>query len=291
MAGGHPAPGIGRATRGQRCAVATTNLVSAAKRPEVGDWVARAGRAGLAARGVVYCVLAALALALATGDRTEETDQRGALNELAERRHGAVLLVVLLVGFSCYAVWRLARAVRGEGGEEPNAGQRLLDLAKAALYLGFAASTVRLLAGGDDGSGGAAAQGITGRLMADQSWGRWAVGLVGAGIIGFGVWQVVRGVTQRFRKRLAESIEAGHDATIALGVVGHVARGAVIAVAGWLFVRAARRFDPQQPVGVDAALREVLHAPAGALLGLAVALGLGAYGLYSFGEARYRHVR
>jgi hypothetical protein len=64
----------------------------------------------------------------------------------------------------------------------------------------------------------------------------------------------------------------------------------VMAVIGWLLVRAARNFDPNQPVGVDAALREVLHAPAGRLLGIAVAVGLGAFGLYSFGEARYRQI-
>lgn len=273
----------------------TTHLASVAKRPEVGDWVERAGMVGLVARGVVYCVMAALAVALATGDRREETDHRGALSELAERGWGRVLLVVLLVGFCCYGAWRVARAIRGEGGEEPNTGQRLLDLAKAALYLGLAASTVRLLA--DDGEtpggadGGGTARGLSARLMAEQSWGRWAVGLTGAGIVAFGLWQVFRGLTTRFRERLHESFEAGHDATIALGVAGHVARGAVIAVAGWLFVRAARNFDPAQPVGVDAALREVLHAPAGPVLGIAVAVGLGAFGLYSFGEARYRQLR
>jgi hypothetical protein len=127
--------------------------------------------------------------------------------------------------------------------------------------------------------------------MAEQSWGRWAVGLAGAGIVVFGLWQVYRGLSKRFRKRLEESFEAGHDATLALGVAGHVARGAVIVVAGWLFIRAARNFDAAQPVGVDAALREVLHAPAGPFLGVAVAVGLGAYGLYSFGEARYRQLR
>lgn len=271
----------------------STHLVMAAKRSDVGDWVERAGKVGLVARGVVYCVLAGLAVALATGDRTEATDQRGAIEELAERPFGKAMLLVLVVGFCCYGAWRLARAVRGEGGEEPNIGQRALDLAKAAIYLGLAVSTVRVLTEDEpaEAGGGDTAQGLTGRLMAEQSWGRWAVGLAGAGIVAFGLWQVYRGLTERFRKRLHESFEAGHDATIALGVAGHVARGAVIAVGGWLFVRAAQDFDPAQPVGVDAALREVLHAPAGPVLGVAVAVGLGAYGLYSFGEARYRQLR
>jgi hypothetical protein len=101
--------------------VTTTPVSGAANRPEVGDWVERAGKVGLVARGVVYCVLAALAVALATGDRTEETDQRGALSELAERPFGEAMLVVIVAGFCCYGAWRVARAVRGEGGDDDRA--------------------------------------------------------------------------------------------------------------------------------------------------------------------------
>jgi hypothetical protein len=254
-------------------------------------WVERAGRFGLAARGVVYCVLGVLAASLALGDRSEQTDQQGVLAEVAERSFGKAMLVVLIVGFVAYAAWRLARAARGEGGEEPNAGQRASDVAKAALYLGLAFSAVRLL-GGDGGSGGSQDQAKTfsARLMTEQSWGRWAVGLVGAAIAAYGVWQIYRGLTEKFRKRLTETFGTGHEATVKLGVVGHVARGVVLIVGGWLVIRAAVRFDPAQPLGVDAALREVIDAPYGPALALAVAVGLGAYGLYSFGEARFRQV-
>lgn len=255
------------------------------------DWVERAGKVGLTARGIVYCILAALAVALATGDRTEQTDQRGALEELAERPFGELLLFALAAGFVAYAAWRLARAVKGEGGEEPNAGQRALDLVKVAIYLAFAGSAIKLVTDGPSGaSQEQPQQAFTARLMTEQSWGRWAVSLAGAGIAAYGAWQIWRGVSQKFRKRLEESLARGHDATIKLGVVGHVARGAVIIVIGWLLIRSATNFDPNQPVGVDAAFREVITAPYGPLLAVAVAIGLGAYGLYSFGEARFRQI-
>jgi hypothetical protein len=262
-------------------------------RTDTDDWVERAGKLGLSARGVVYLVVGALAVALALGDRSEQTDHQGALAELAERSLGKALLVLLVVGFVAYAGWRIARAARGEGGKEPNAGQRALDLAKAALYLGLAYSAVRLLTG-DRSSGGSGGQDqartLSARLMTEQSWGRWAVGLAGAGIAAYGVWQIIRGLSQKFRKRLDETFGAGHEATIRLGVIGHVARGVVFIVIGWLVIRAAADFDPNQPVGIDAALREVIHAPYGPALAVAVALGLAAYGLYSFGEARYRQI-
>src|SRR5688500_5969945 len=67
-----------------------------------------AGRVGLVARGVIYLVVALLALQVArngsdAGD--EQVDERGALSELADHAFGTALLVVLAVGFGCYALW------------------------------------------------------------------------------------------------------------------------------------------------------------------------------------------
>ena len=106
--------------------------VTVTRSANVRDWFEVAGRCGLAARGAVYCLLGALAIALATGNRgAEETDQRGALAELATHTGGKLALIVLIVGFLCYAAWRLLRVFYGEGGDEPSVGSRLLDVAKA----------------------------------------------------------------------------------------------------------------------------------------------------------------
>jgi len=267
--------------------------VAVARRVDADHGAEVAGRVGLAARGVVYCLLGALAFALAVGDRGgEQTDQRGALAELAERSWGKPALVVLIIGFAAYALWRLVRAVRGEGTDDPGTGSRLLDLAKAAVYIALAVSAYRLLRGDEGAASGQqeTQQGFTARLMADYSWGRWAVGLAGVAIIAVGAWQIWRGLDQKFRKHLEESTGSNHPGVVTAGVVGHIARGVVFGVIGWLVVRAAVDFDPAQPVGVDAALREVAAAPYGPFLLSAVALGLIAFGLYSFAEARYREV-
>jgi Domain of Unknown Function (DUF1206) len=261
--------------------------------PQVRGWFETAGRVGLVARGVVYCLLGVLAVALATGNRGgEQTDQRGALAELAERGWGKLALVVLTVGFVAYAAWRLVRFFHGEGDDEPDTASRLLDLGKVVIYGALAVSAFRLLRGDEGAASGQEEQQqtFTARLMTDYSWGRWAIGLAGAAVIGAGLWQIWRGLSQKFRKHLDESTGSRHPAVVHLGVVGHVARGAVIIVIGWLLVRAAVRFDPAQPVGVDASLREVAHAPYGPLLLILVGAGLVCFGLYSFAEAKYREV-
>jgi hypothetical protein len=260
---------------------------------QVRGWVETAGRFGLVARGIVYCLLGALAVALATGNRDgEQTDQRGALEELSERSFGKVALVVLIAGFLAYAAWRFLRVFHGEGGDEPDAASRVLDLGKVVIYVGLAASAYGLLRGDESAASGQqeAQQAFTARLMTDYSWGRWAVGAVGAAIVGAGLWQVYKGLSRKFRDHLHESFGRSRAAVVTLGVVGHVARGLVFIVAGWLVIRTAVRFDAGQPLGVDAALREVVHAPYGPALLVAVALGLGAFGLYSFAEAKYREV-
>lgn len=50
---------------------------------------------------------------------------------------------------------------------------------------------------------------------------------------------------------------------------------------------AAVQANPDQPTGLDAALKTLRDQPLGSALLLLVALGLAAYGLYSFARARY----
>src|SRR5215203_1170718 len=64
-----------------------------------------AGLVGLVARGVLYLVLAVLALGLVFGKRRgNEVDARGAMEELARHGFGSVLLVILTIGFASFAV-------------------------------------------------------------------------------------------------------------------------------------------------------------------------------------------
>lgn len=258
-----------------------------------GTWVDRAGRIGLGARGVVYCLLGILAIALASGGRSgnEEVDQRGAMSELAERPLTRALLVAVAVGLVAYAAWRAMRMVRGEGNDPPDAGSRISDGAKVVIYGALAWSAVQLVRQGPAAEGSEEpGQGFTARLMTEQSWGRWAVGLAGAAVVVYGLWHCWRGVTRKFREHLEQMTSDEHTAVVTLGVVGHVARGVVFAVAGLLVVRAAVRFDPNQPIGIDAALKEVVGFSYGPILLAVIAFGLFAFGLYSMAEARFREV-
>jgi hypothetical protein len=74
-----------------------------------------------------------------------------------------------------------------------------------------------------------------------------------------------------------------------LGRIGTIARGLIFIVTGWLLVYAAITIDPAKAGGLDNALRVMSQQPYGKfLLGFA-AIGLIAFGLYSFlGAAWFR---
>jgi hypothetical protein len=84
-------------------------------------WLERLGRAGLAAQGVSYGLVAVLALKLAFGAGGKATSRQGAFQTLAHDPFGKAVLIGLAIGFAGYAAWRFANALfdRKGRGEDP----------------------------------------------------------------------------------------------------------------------------------------------------------------------------
>lgn len=244
-------------------------------------------RIGIAARGLVWLVLAVLAFSIVRGQNAQ-ADQTGALRELAQTPLGGPLLVTLAVGFLGYGVYcALSAAVghRDESGTK-RARHRVTSLGKGAVYLALCVSTVSFLA---RGSGGATATSRTAEVMS-RPGGRTAVLVTGLAVVAVGVVMAGRGLARRHAECLEDYRvpDPLRLPAIVVGVVGHVGRGVVLALVGAFLTRAAVRFDPQQAQGLDAALQAVVEQPYGrGLLGLAV-VGMLAYALWSFFESAYR---
>ena len=67
-----------------------------------------------------------------------------------------------------------------------------------------------------------------------------------------------------------------------------MALGVAYGTTGVLLVVAAVRYDPAQPVGLDAGLTALGAQPFGQVLLLILALGLALFGVYCLFDARYR---
>ncbi len=249
----------------------------------------RLARLGLVSRGVIYLVIGVLAVLLATGNKSGETDQRGAVQELSQQTGGFVLVLIVAIGLACYAVWRLSEAAFGVAGEGDKAGPRLQSLVRGLVYAALAVSAFTILVQGHEKSQAKQQQSYTARFM-HYTAGRWAVGLLGVVIVVVGGALVYQGVTRAFEKyfKFGEMSPGARKATVFLGTVGTTARGVVFGVTGVLLVVAAVQFDPSKARGIDGALQTLRSTPVGPWLLLVVAVGLVMFGLFGLCEARWR---
>jgi hypothetical protein len=268
---------------------ATASASAKARRASNSKGMDALARLGLAARGAIYLLVGVLAVLLAFGKKKGETDQRGAMQQLAQQTGGFVLLLIVAVGLAGYALWRFSEAAFGVAGEGKKAGPRAQSAFRGIVYTFLAISAFTILVEGRQKSQAKQQESYSARLM-HNSAGRWLVGLIGLVVAIVGAVLIYEGVKRKFEKyfKLAEMSPAARKVTEFLGVVGTVARGIVFVVAGVLVVVAAVQFDPKKARGIDGALLTLRDAPFGPVLLVAVAVGLVMFGLFGLCLARWR---
>jgi hypothetical protein len=273
--------------------MSTESIAAKGRRAGRSPWVERLGRAGLVAKGVLYLVLAILAVKVALGARDEKADREGVLREIAAQPFGRGLLTVLAAGFFGYAIWRLAQGFLdrdAKGEDAPGLAKRAGAVARGIWWGALGVLTVSKIVGADSGGSGREDEATAGVL--GLPFGRYLVLAAAAGFLGAAAFNGYRALTGKFRKRLqtAKMNETEEKAATWAGFLGHLARFVVFGLIGLFLAKAAWEFDADETRSLDGALREVAAQPYGTFLLCAVALGLGAYGVYSFAQARYRDV-
>ncbi len=257
-------------------------------------WLQRLARAGLVARGLLYVVVGVLATQVAAGHNEARPDKQGALQAVVRQPFGRLLVLLVAVGFAGYAAWRFVEAAVGPADEPDSTKSKFKRVGyflRGGMYTFFFGSAVKLFIWSNSASSEGAEADWTARVL-DWPAGTWLVQGAGLVAIGAGLYIGWRGLSGKFRKRL-KSLEM--DSAVrwwvrAVGTVGNVARMLVALMIGVFLIVAARTHDPEQAVGIDGALHRLAARPYGPTLLVVVAIGLAAYGLYSFAEARYRRV-
>lgn len=255
-------------------------------------WAERLTRLGLGARGVLYIVIAVLALRVAFGHYQDQASQNGALQEIASKPGGQILVWIIAVGLIGYALWRLATAAFGAGVDPvaTDAKQRIKALAEGIGYGVIASLAIKVATGSSSSSSGGGQQ----KTAMVLSWpgGQFLVGLVGVIAIAVGAFFIYDGIKADFTKELTFGGQSAstRKAVVTLGRVGRIAHGVVFGIIGVLIVVAAVQYDAAKAKGVDGALKALVSQPYGQVLLSIVALGLLAYGLYGLAEAKFRKV-
>jgi len=241
------------------------------------EWGARLG---YGASGVLHLLLAYLTAQIALGGGGKQASQSGALATLAKEPVGQVLLWVIAVGFTLLALWQLTELfTRHEAFDKAKAGGKLV-LYGALAWMSF------IFASGGRTSSNKQTTEFTATLM-EAPAGRVLVGLVGVAIIGIAAYHVHKGWRERFLGDLQE--HPGRWVVIAARV-GYIGKGIALAAVGILFITAAIQQRAGKATGLDGGLRSMRDLPAGTVILLGIALGLAAYGVYSFARARYARV-
>ena len=251
------------------------------------------GRAGWAAKGVVYTVagvLAATVLLASLGWSTssvQEASPTGAIKTIAASPGGALLLWVLGAAMLLYAAWRVASALVPGGHDAEAMAKRIGYTVSAIIYTTFAITAFSLAqsspaarnASSNDGN--AKVTNLTARLMG-HSGGRLVIGLVAVVVIAAALYRLAKGLRQDVEDELDLSGMSPERIrwTRRLGAVGEVGRGVAIGLIGIFLLRAAITVDPREATGLDGALRRLTTESWGLVVVGAVALGLIAYGLF-----------
>lgn len=238
-------------------------------------------RAGLVAKGVLYALLAVLALQIALGNQAE-ADSQGALRAVAARPFGTLILAVLGLGFAGYAVWQLRCAVKAD-----DLVPRIGAAARGVVWTILALSAGKFLVA--TGQAPNAEQSTTARLLA-HPLGPWLVGAAGVVVAVVGLVYLRHLRDHRYLDDLKPMPATTRKLVKTVTVVGIGAKAGVYVMAGLFLVRAALDHQATGGVGLDGALSTVARQPYGTYVLVAVAAGMAAYAAWCWVRARYENV-
>ncbi|HWJ10908.1 MAG TPA: DUF1206 domain-containing protein [Nocardioides sp.] len=247
----------------------------------------RLARFGMVGYGVVYILIAWLAAHLALGDPAGSASGAGALEEIAQKPLGSVLLWLVAGGLAALAVWQVCQAIGGhrdEDGLRRWAG-RAGSGSRAVVLVVLAVLSVRTALGDGGGGGGGGATGTVMRLP----FGPFLVCVAAAVVLVVAGASAYKGVGDRWRHDLEVEGRTGQIGRVVevLARAGYLSRALAFGVIAFLLARAALEHEPQRRTGLDQAIVRFRDEPFGPWLIAVVAAGFACYGAYHLARAWY----
>lgn len=243
---------------------------------------------GCFSTGIIYVAIGVIAILSFLRIKDGGADETGLLAYLNGYLAGQALIVVILLGTVSYIVWRLYETVRdpyGYGREATGMAKRTgIALSTVAdALIAYAAIEVLLGISNYPENGQPDEQRNMVRQMLQESWGNWLVIGIGAVISTTAVIQFVYGVTKGYRERL--DIKRFRSSTKSLihvlAWVGYFARGIILGIIGFFFIKAGMVENARYVVNTDKAF-DFIGDHVGHVYFILVAIGTICYGLFMF---------
>lgn len=179
----------------------------------------------------------------------QTTGKSDTLKFLYEQPYGKILLGLLAFGLLGYVIWRSVQAIKDPenvGDDKKGIAQRIGYGASGIIYGALTFQAIKMLfQGGSSGGGGNQNQEIVSQLLY-KPFGQILVGIVAVVFIGKAIYQFYRAYSGNFTKKVKSS-SLNHEVKEIVrktGVAGYTARGVVIAIIGYFFLRAAIEANP-----------------------------------------------
>ena len=241
---------------------------------------------GLVTYGLVYLLVASIAVRIAvTGQRGADTPYT-ALDALAETLVGEALLWVTAFGLGALTLWQIFETVWRRNPHENPIGKafgRTGSIFSAIGYLTLGVSAVRVAAVGRAAREGRRPPPDSASLL--QEWAlRIAVVVAGVVLLILGVRSVYRGARSRFVGDLRDGSPA---LVVRLGQGGYIGKGVTYGIIGGLMVWTAfgNRIGPPS---LQTVFRLLNLSPSGGILLVLKAIGFALFGVYCLAWAAHR---
>lgn len=241
---------------------------------------------GCISTGLSYTGVGTIAMLSFLKVRKGGADESSMLAIINDVLIGKMLLWIIMIGTTCYIVWRIFEAVtdpygygKDLGGVAKRFGIALSTLADVLIV--YAAIKVLLGLGNIQESGEPRDEREFVSNLLAESWGSFAVTAMGTVVIVAAVVQFVYGITRGYRERLdMENYSKTGKSTIHfLAWIGYCSRGIIVGITGYFLIKAAFTRQAKYVVNTDKAF-DFIGDEVGHVFFVLVALGTVCYGIF-----------
>ncbi|WP_433742391.1 DUF1206 domain-containing protein [Falsibacillus pallidus] len=257
-------------------------------------WIRKFARFGYFAKGFVYILIGILTMMAAIGVGGNKKGAEGAFASVAKEPYGEILLWIIAVGLVCYVGWRIIQVFidpedRGFGIK--GLGAKIGYFISGAIYAGLTYKAVKIAM--HAGSSGSDSKKTVMAKLIQHDWGQLLIGLLGAGIALYGLYQFYFAYKEKFAERFKKYEMSAKELKLGLrtGKLGLASRGIVFCMIGYFLIQTALTAKPDEATDLDGALLKISQQPFGQwLLGL-LAIGLLLYGVFQIVKGKNRNMR
>lgn len=243
---------------------------------------------GCVATGITYVGIGVIALLSFFQIRDGGADESSMLVVLNDFLLGKILIVIILTGTACYIVWRFYEAFNDPyqyGSDFKGVAKRVgIALSTVAdMLIVYAAVRVLLGTANISANGQPVEERAMTKAMLDDGKG-WIIITIGCVMLATAFIQLLYGGTKGYKERVNDHYlnPALRKVFHGLGLTGYAARGIILAITGFFFLKAGISNDANVVVNTDKAF-DFVGDHIGHIFFILLAVGTICYGFFMFG--------